>query len=159
VGERAAGPHQRTADRERMSGLLGSSDGGIRAERTDLVVLRALIAEHRRTGLEDLRAAEIELAKVRRTHRTVETAAQPVPRRERPIDERLVRVDLVDVRHAPIREASAELDVEMMDALRAVRHDRNQQLSVNFLDVELAAAERLREHACDALGDRRVANE
>src|SRR5690606_4793903 len=111
-------------------------------------------SEDRRPGLEDLRASQEQLAQIRRAQRAVEAAAQPIARRERPIDQGLVRLDLVDLRHAPVRYASAELDVEVLDARRAVRDDWDQELSVELGDVELAAADRLRKHAGDALGHR-----
>src|SRR5690606_42116023 len=68
----------------------------------------ALVAEDIRQGCEHLRASDEQLAEIGRTVSAIEPAAQTVLGRDAPVDERLVRLEVVDLRHAPVRDAAAE---------------------------------------------------
>src|SRR5690606_14843811 len=104
-----------------------------------------------------LRSLHEKLGEVRRAMCTVEPAAQAVAREERPVDQGLVGFDAAY--GAEIRVAAAELDLEMLDEGRPVVDDRDQQLTVNLRDVELARVALLREETHDHLVDRLVGDE
>src|SRR5690606_2820847 len=105
------------------------------------------------------RAPDEELAQVRRAVRPVESASQPIARRDAPVDQRFVRLELIDQRHAPVRYAAAELDVEVLHTGRSAGHDWNQQLTVDLGDVEFSAAVGIRKRAGYRVGERVVLNQ
>src|SRR5690606_10432526 len=98
---------------------------------------RAHVAEDGTRAAEGLRSHREQLGQVRRAVRAIEPAAQAIAREERPVDQRLPRIDAAD--RAVVRIAAAELDLEMLDEGGTVADDRNQQLAVDLRDVELAA--------------------
>src|SRR5690606_17088198 len=71
--------------------------------------------------------------------RAVESAAEPVPRSDRPVEQRLVGLE--PTHGAEIGDAPSELEVEMLDAALALGQ-RYQQLPVDLVDIELAEAVR-----------------